>query len=334
MNNRTLLEIKNLQKDFVLARRNLFGKPQIVRALEEINLEIQEGETIGIVGESGSGKSTLGRAIVALEKFNQGAIVFESQDISKLKNKVLRKSRPKFQMIFQDPYSSLNPRKSVGKILEAPLKIQKIGKSERKKIILDLLSKVGLDENAYDKYPHEFSGGQRQRIVIARALALKPKLIVADEPVSALDVSIQAQVLNLLMQMRKDFGLTLIFISHDLGVVRHISDRIAVIYLGNIVELAPADELFESPKHPYTKALLSSIPRINTGKEDNNSQRIILSGEIPNPINRPSGCSFHTRCPIAKDICKVEKPLLRVINQESSNQSEVACHLIQQKGIL
>jgi peptide/nickel transport system ATP-binding protein/oligopeptide transport system ATP-binding protein len=281
-------------------------------------LDIIEGKTLGIVGESGCGKSTLGRIMVKLEAPTQGEIFLDQSPLSKVKGRKLRKMRRDFQMIFQDPYASLNPRRQIGKIVEEPLRVHGMGKSERRSKALSLLEKVGLDQNAYEKYPHEFSGGQRQRVVIARALALNPKVIVADEPVSALDVSIQAQVLNLLKDLQEDFNLTFVFIAHDLGVVRHVSDQIAVIYLGKLVELADTDSLYANPLHPYTEALLSANPRM-----DNNSsqQRIILKGDIPNPINRPNGCVFNPRCPKAADICRSKAPELIEIGN-----SKVACH--------
>jgi peptide/nickel transport system ATP-binding protein len=289
-----------------------------VHAVDSVNLEVQEGETLGIVGESGCGKSTLGRMIVRLEDPTGGVILFEGEDLAKVSKRKLRGLRQRFQMIFQDPYASLNPRRQIGQIVEEPLRIHGVGKDERRVKAKELLRRVGLDDNAYEKYPHEFSGGQRQRVVIARALALNPRLVVADEPVSALDVSIQAQVLNIFKDLQKDLRLTYIFIAHDLGVVRHVSDRIAVMYLGKIVELADADDLYENPAHPYSQALLSANPRM--GAEDKR-ERIILKGDIPNPINRPSGCAFNPRCPIAADICRTESPELMTIGNR-----QVACH--------
>ena len=277
-----------------------------------------QGETLGIVGESGCGKSTLGRMLVSLEEITSGTVDFDGHNLGKLGARKIRPLRKRFQMIFQDPYASLNPRRQIGKIIEEPLRIQGVSREERRKRAMELLEKVGLDANSYSKYPHEFSGGQRQRVVIARALALNPELVVADEPVSALDVSIQAQILNLFHDLQEEFGLTYIFIAHDLGVVRHVSDRIAVMYLGKIVELADADSLYDSPAHPYSQALLSANPRMDT---DETSTRIILTGDIPNPINRPSGCSFHPRCPIAKDKCRSEEPPLVQIGTR-----QVACH--------
>ncbi len=316
-NSKVILSINSLSKNYELGSAFSRGK-DVVHAVEDINLEIVEGETLGIVGESGCGKSTLGRMIVRLEEPTTGEIIFEGEDLAKLSNKNLRSVRKRLQMIFQDPYASLNPRRQIGKIVEEPLRIHGVGKQEREKIAKDLLRRVGLDLEAYEKYPHEFSGGQRQRVVIARALALNPRLVVADEPVSALDVSIQAQVLNLFKDLQKEFNLTYIFIAHDLGVVRHVSDRIAVMYLGKLVELAPADDLYDAPAHPYTKALLSANPRMNS---DDTSERIILKGDIPNPINRPSGCVFNPRCPKVQEICKSESPALIQIGNR-----KVACH--------
>jgi oligopeptide/dipeptide ABC transporter ATP-binding protein len=313
----SILAIKGLSKNYELggafSRRN-----DVVHAVENINLEIREGETLGIVGESGCGKSTLGRMIVRLEEPTAGEILFEGSDLAKVSKKSLRALRKRFQMIFQDPYAALNPRRQIGQIVEEPLRIHGIGKEERRAVAKDLLKRVGLDEGAYEKYPHEFSGGQRQRVVIARALALNPRLVVADEPVSALDVSIQAQVLNLFKDLQKEFGLTYVFIAHDLGVVRHVSDRIAVMYLGKIVELANADELYENPSHPYSQALLSANPRMGA---DDKRERIILKGDIPNPINRPSGCAFNPRCPKVQDICRTNSPELVQIGNR-----QVACH--------
>ncbi|MEI7476131.1 MAG: dipeptide ABC transporter ATP-binding protein [Actinomycetes bacterium] len=314
----SILSIKNLTKNYTLAGGFSRRSKDVVHAVENISLEITEGETLGIVGESGCGKSTLGRMIVRLEDPTAGSIIFEGKDLAKESNRALRSIRKRLQMIFQDPYASLNPRRQIGKIVEEPLRIHGMGKTERRTLALELLKKVGLDENSYEKYPHEFSGGQRQRVVIARALALNPKLVVADEPVSALDVSIQAQVLNLFKDIQKEMGLTYVFIAHDLGVVRHVSDRIAVMYLGKIVELANAEDLYAHPSHPYTQALLSANPRMD---KDDKRVRIILKGDIPNPINRPDGCSFNPRCPKAQDICRTKAPELLQVGTR-----QVACH--------
>ena len=314
---KVILSIRGLSKNYELSSAFSRGK-DVVHAVENVNLEILEGETLGIVGESGCGKSTLGRMIVRLEDPTAGSAIFEGIDLAKVGAKKLRGIRKRFQMIFQDPYASLNPRRQIGKIVEEPLRVHGMGKEERRAIAQDLLKRVGLDQNAYEKYPHEFSGGQRQRVVIARALALNPRLVVADEPVSALDVSIQAQVLNLFKDLQKEFNLTYIFIAHDLGVVRYVSDRIAVMYLGKVVELAPSEVLYQSPAHPYTKALLSANPRMDGDEE---RERIILKGDIPNPINRPSGCVFNPRCPKVQEICKSQSPeLIQIGNRQ------VACH--------
>jgi len=313
-----ILQINKLSKNYRLSGSFGRASKDFVHAVEDVSLEIIEGETLGIVGESGCGKSTLGRMIVRLEEPTHGSIIFEGRDLAKESNRSLRSIRKRLQMIFQDPYASLNPRRQIGKIVEEPLRIHGVKKAERRAIALDLLNKVGLDENSYEKYPHEFSGGQRQRVVIARALALKPRLVVADEPVSALDVSIQAQVLNLFKDIQKELGLTYIFIAHDLGVVRHVSDRIAVMYLGKIVELASADDLYAHPSHPYTQALLSANPRMDTNDK---SVRIILKGDIPNPINRPVGCAFNPRCPKVQDICRTQTPELIQVGGR-----KVSCH--------
>ncbi len=312
-----ILSIRGLSKNYELASA-FFRSKDVVHAVDNVNLEIHEGETLGIVGESGCGKSTLGRMIVRLEDPSGGVILFEGEDLAKVSKKKLRGLRKRFQMIFQDPYASLNPRRQIGEIVEEPLRIHGVGKEERRSKAMELLRRVGLDENAYEKYPHEFSGGQRQRVVIARALALNPRLVVADEPVSALDVSIQAQVLNIFKELQSELGLTYVFIAHDLGVVRHVSDRIAVMYLGKIVELADADELYDSPAHPYSQALLSANPRMGA---DDKRERIILKGDIPNPINRPSGCAFNPRCPKAEEICRTSSPELMTIGSR-----QVACH--------
>ena len=313
----TILSIQGLTKNYELSSAFFRGR-DVVHAVENVNLEIQEGETLGIVGESGCGKSTLGRMIVRLEQPTDGVILFEGDDLAKVSKKKLRSLRKRFQMIFQDPYASLNPRRQIGQIVEEPMRVHGVGKAERQARAKELLKKVGLDENAYEKYPHEFSGGQRQRVVIARALALNPRLVVADEPVSALDVSIQAQVLNIFKDLQKELQLTYVFIAHDLGVVRHVSDRIAVMYLGKIVELADADDLYEHPAHPYTQALLSANPRMGA---DDKRERIILKGDIPNPINRPDGCAFNPRCPKAQAICRTTAPELTTIGTRL-----VACH--------
>ncbi len=295
-----------------------------MRAVDGISLAVRRGETLGVVGESGCGKSTLGRLLVRLLAPTSGTIVFDGTDISTLSRNDLRPFRREMQMVFQDPYASLNPRKRVGQIVGDPLRIHRRGSAaDRRRSVLELLEVVGLSPAHINRYPHEFSGGQRQRIGVARALALNPSLIVADEPVSALDVSIQAQVVNLLDDLQDDFGLTYVFIAHDLGVIRHVSDRIAVMYLGVVVEKAPADVLYERPIHPYTEALLSAIPVIETEESTGPTRtRIVLEGEVPSPINPPSGCRFHPRCRYATEICHTMEPPLA----DYGNGRFAACH--------
>ncbi len=305
-----LIELRHVKKYFPIHKGILQREVARVHAVDDVSLAVREGETVGLVGESGCGKSTLGRTIVRLLEPTDGQILFRGRQIESLGPRRLRPLRREMQMVFQDPYASLNPRKRVGSIIGDPLKIHSIGdKSERKATVEQLLETVGLSPEHYNRFPHEFSGGQRQRIGIARALALRPKLIIADEPVSALDVSIQSQMLNLLEDLQNEFQLTYIFIAHDLGVVRHVSDRIAVMYLGKIVELSPAEELYERPIMPYTEALLSAVP-IPDPDLARKRERIVLEGDVPSPINPPSGCRFHPRCRYATQICKeVEPPL-------------------------
>jgi oligopeptide/dipeptide ABC transporter ATP-binding protein len=299
-----LLEVRNLVKYFPVENSD-----DVVRAVDGISFDIYSGETLGLVGESGCGKSTVGRCLLRLHEPTSGEVLFEGKDLVGLPNREMQALRREMQIIFQDPYASLNPRLSIRSIISEPLKIHGIGnKTERRERVADLLSKVGLDLKYMDRYAHEFSGGQRQRIGIARALALNPKLIICDEPVSALDVSVQAQVVNLLQDLQQEFGLTYLFISHGLAVVEHISNRVAVMYLGKIVEIAASLELYKNPLHPYTKALLSAIPVPDPKIK---RERIVLKGDVPTPINPPSGCRFRTRCPIAIDECSKIEPDLR-----------------------
>ncbi|MCP4134855.1 MAG: dipeptide ABC transporter ATP-binding protein [bacterium] len=321
-----LLQVDNLKKHFPIKGGVLQRRVASLHAVDNVSFSINAGETIGLVGESGCGKTTVGRAILKLYKPTAGEVRFNGQMLANLKRKELRELRRDMQIIFQDPYESLNSRHTVGYILEEPFIIHKIGTvKERKEEVMRLLKRVGLPESAMDRFPHEFSGGQRQRIGIARAIALKPKFIVCDEPVSALDVSIQSQVLNLLMELQEEMGLTYLFISHDLTVVRHISDRIAVMYLGRIVELTESDTIYEAPLHPYTKALISAIPRPDPKMK---GDRVILQGDVPSPIDLPSGCYFHTRCPNAIDICKKEYPELKDYGSAAGGEHLVSCHRV------
>ncbi len=317
-----LLEVKNLVKHFPV-RGGVFSRVRAhVRAVDGISFDIEEGETLGLVGESGCGKSTAGRAILRLIEPTAGEVIFKGINILDLEREKMRQLRREMQIIFQDPYASLNPRMTIGSIVGEPLTIHKIAKGKKRdEEVASILQRVGLRPEHMRRYPHEFSGGQRQRIGIARALALNPKVIIADEPVSALDVSIQAQVINLLQDLQKDFGIAYLVISHDLSVVQHLCDRIAVMYLGEIVEIAEADELIMSPRHPYTEALLSAVP-VPDPAAGGQKERIILRGDVPSPVNPPSGCRFHTRCPYKEDICAAEVPPLQVI----SDGHMTACH--------
>lgn len=316
-----LLSVRDLRVHFPVRSGVMLRQTGAVRAVDGVSLDIQAGETLGLVGESGCGKSTLGKAIARLLKPTSGSIHFQNHDITRDSQRSLRPLRRDFQMIFQDPAESLDPRMSVRSIIEEPFIIHKLGtRSERNQWILALLDRVGLPASAAERHSFEFSGGQRQRIGIARALALKPKLIICDEPVSALDVSVQSQILNLLVELQQDFGLSYLFIAHDLSVVKHVSDRVAVMYLGKIVELADRKELFSNPQHPYTVALLSAVPVPDPQKKTN---RIVLQGDVPSPVKRPSGCHFHTRCPDAFARCKTEEPKQTMLGSGRM----VACHL-------
>ncbi|WP_019377472.1 ABC transporter ATP-binding protein [Virgibacillus halodenitrificans] len=316
-----LVEVKNIKKYFPI-KKSLFGKStSYVKAVDDVSFAINKGETLGLVGESGCGKSTTGRLLMNLLEATDGKIYFEGNEITSLSENEIRKARKDFQMIFQDPYASLNPRMTVKDIINEPLIIHGFDKASRMKRAKELLEVVGLNAYHAERYPHQFSGGQRQRIGIARALAVNPKLIIADEPVSALDVSIQSQILNLLKDLQDRFDLTYLFIAHDLSVVEHISDRVGVMYLGKIVELADKKELYKNPQHPYTRSLLSAVPLPDPTVK---RERIILKGDIPSPANPPSGCTFHTRCPLATEICKQEIPQLR----QNNEGHYVSCHLV------
>ena len=319
-NTNILLETKNLSKYFTGKKGLLNRQPAQVKAVDHVSFTVNKGETLGLVGESGCGKSTLGRTILRLIPATEGQVLYNGEDILTYDKKKMWEMRRKLQIIFQDPYSSLNPRMTVYDLISAPLEVYKIGtKAERREMVEEILQEVGLDKQYLNRFPHEFSGGQRQRIGIARALILNPEFVVCDEAVSALDVSVRAQVLNLMRNMQQKKNLTYLFISHDLSVVRHISDRIAVMYLGSVAEVAEKAQLYSNPMHPYTKALLSAIPLPDVKKK---RQRIILQGDVPSAYNPPSGCKFHTRCPYATNRCKQEIPVLR--QMEKGHQ--VACH--------
>ena len=311
MDDKTLVKIENLTKNFI-SKKSFFGKPlSYVHAVDNVSLDIFKGETLGIVGESGCGKSTLGRSILRLTEPTSGKVIYDKTDLVSLSKEDMRQMRKRLQLVFQDPYASLNPRMTVKDLIKAPLDVFNIGnESERMEKVFQIMKQVGLTEEQLNRYPHEFSGGQRQRIVIARAIILDPEFVVCDEPVSALDVSVRSQVLNLLNTLQKEKNLTYMFISHDLSVVKYISDRIAVMYLGRVVELAEKDELYSHAAHPYTKALLSAVPIAEVGRKREIS---VLEGDVPSPINPPKGCYFNTRCPYADERCRKEKPELRDI---------------------
>lgn len=324
----TLLEVQGLKTYFPLTRGLVFQrKVGDIRAVDDVSFSIVRGQTLGLVGESGSGKTTIARTLVRLYKPTAGQIIFDGQNLASLEGEELRKVRQRIQMVFQDPYASLNPRFTIGSLIGEPMHIH--GVAEGRDVherVLELLRVVGLRPEYYDRYPHEFSGGQRQRIAVARALAINPDFIIADEPVSALDVSVRAQVLNLLQSLQRQFSLTYLFVSHDLSVVRHVADRIAVMYLGKIVEISDRDELYAAPQHPYTRALLSAVP-IPSPQIEKQRKRIILSGDLPSPINIPKGCRFHTRCPMAQDICREVEPAFAA---KEGREHYAACHFSEQ----
>lgn len=314
-----LLQVRHLKKWFPMKKSLFtFGKAYI-KAVDDVSFNLEKGETLGVVGESGCGKSTMGRTVLRLIEPTSGSVIFKKNDLIKMRGKELHKTRSAMQIIFQDPYASLNPRMTVGEIIAEPLDIQlRIDVEEKRKRVLETMQIVGLNAKYYNRYPHEFSGGQRQRIGIARAIILRPEVIVCDEPVSALDVSIQAQVINLLQELQEKMGIAYIFISHDLSVIKHVSDRIIIMYLGHIVETAAKKDIYENPAHPYTKALLSAIPVIEKGKKE----KIILEGDLPSPADPPSGCVFHTRCYMAQKICSEVKPE----NKDLGGGHFCACH--------
>lgn len=320
----TLVDVRDLKMHFPITRGIIFQRTVgHVRAVDGISFTIQRGQTLGLVGESGSGKTTIGRTMVRLYKPTSGEINFKNQDLAKMGGEHLRQMRQQVQMVFQDPYASLNPRYTIGSLIAEPMIIYKTGSSDEiRERTIDLLKVVGLRPEFIDRYPHEFSGGQRQRIAVARALSINPEFVIADEPVSALDVSVRAQVLNLLRRLQSQFNLTYLFISHDLSVVRHMADRIAVMYLGKIVELSDRDELYVAPKHPYTQALLSAVP-IPDPQIEKKRRRVILAGDLPSPINIPKGCRFHTRCPMAQQICREVEP---EFEKKEGREHYAACH--------
>ncbi|WP_338602719.1 ABC transporter ATP-binding protein [Desulfoferula mesophila] len=319
MSMKTILKVEDLTKYFVV-NRSLLSSGEVVKAVDGVSFSLMEGETLSLVGESGCGKSTTGRLALRLIEPTRGSVRYRGQDIAQLPPEKMRKLRGEMQIIFQDPWSSLNPRMTVKEIIGEGLRRQKeLSRAQRKRLVLDMMETVGLRPEHYDRHPHEFSGGQRQRLGVARALIMRPKLVVADEPLSALDVSVQAQVVNLLARLKQELGLSYLFISHDLAIVEHISDRIAVMYLGKLMELASKRQLFERPRHPYTQALFSAAPTTEVGREKN---RIILSGDVPSPLNPPPGCRFHTRCPQAQEDCRQLEPEFKLL----APGHWVACH--------
>ena len=324
----TLIQLRGVEKHFPITKGIVLQRQVgAVKAVDGVTLDVMRGETLGIVGETGCGKSTTARLMMSLMEPTGGQILFEDKDVTKLRGSALKAHRRELQMIFQDPYSSLNPRRRVGSIISEPFVIHGLypGEGERKRRVQELMDRVGLNPEHYNRYPHEFSGGQRQRIGVARAIALEPKVLIADEPVSALDVSIQAQVLNLLGELQRDMGLTLVFIAHDLSVVRHMSDRVAVMYLGKVVEVASGEALYTAPQHPYTGALLSSVPVPEPPEEGEQRQRFLLSGDVPSPANPPRACRFHTRCPKAQEKCSIDEPPLEHAEGTAAG-SLAACH--------
>jgi len=323
--NKQLLQVQNLKKYFPISSGVLLTRQKrYVKAVDDISFEVYDGETLGLVGETGCGKTTVARTLLQLYRPTSGQILFDGINLTELPENEMRKIRSRMQMIFQDPYASLNPRMTVGSIISAPLDVHtQMSRNEKREKVQELLQLVGLNPDFVNRYPHEFSGGQRQRIGIARALALNPDLVICDEPISSLDVSIQAQVVNLLEELQNRLGMTYIFVAHDLSMVRHISDRIVVMYLGKVMELADRNEIYLRPQHPYTKALMSAVP-IPNPKKARSRQRIILQGDIPSPINPPKGCNFNTRCPIAQEICFKEDPVYR----ELAPGHFIACHFV------
>ena len=329
-----LLSVRDLKMHFpIKSTEGLFAKKQVVQAVDGVSFDLDKGQTLGLVGESGCGKSTLGRAITRLYRPTGGQILFEGTDLAPLQEKRMRPFRRELQMVFQDPYSSLNPRQTVGSIISTPLQVHGLAKGKEIQRVQELLERVGLNPEHHNRYPNEFSGGQRQRIGIARALAVEPQVIVADEPVSALDVSIQAQVMNLMEELRRDLGIAFVFIAHDLGVVRHFCDRVAVMYLGKMVEVGDREQVYSAPQHPYTQALLSAVPDLGAVRGVPPRERIRLAGDVPSPINPPSGCRFRTRCWKAQDICSTQEPALE--SKESAGQGHtIACHFPEVKSSL